>query len=291
MRSRSIPPTPAVLDGPTSKGGVETATAITYYEADPPPDKSFKCTNKSFKFKMYGDKAVRDALTTAFDGKCAYCESVYAHLHPVDVEHYRPKNEVITGTGDKLPTGYYWLAATWDNLLPSCIDCNRTRGQTHHLQSKAQKSGKGSKFPLLDEDRRVLVSTGDVDDEDPVLLHPYKVDPARHIELGEEGEIRATEDPAAPGGEDERGRGTIDLLGLNRVRLVQERQKQRTRLATQMERIRMFEETIREVGPHPRLQKQLKFEIAQLKLLRASDEPYLALTEPMIAAFKAERGL
>ena len=43
------------------------------------------------------------------------------------MEHYRPKARVSTEQGDK--PGYYWLAARWENLLPSCTDCNSPRKQ------------------------------------------------------------------------------------------------------------------------------------------------------------------
>ncbi|MEF9674035.1 hypothetical protein QNM99_25505 [Pseudomonas sp. PCH446] len=44
----------------------------------------------------------------------------------MDVEHYRPKGAV---SEDASHPGYWWVAMDWDNLLPSCIDCNRKRKQ------------------------------------------------------------------------------------------------------------------------------------------------------------------
>lgn len=50
---------------------------------------------------------------------------------PLDVEHFRPKSEIdevdpatfrpVPGRAPTAP-GYYWLAAAWSNLLPSCIE-------------------------------------------------------------------------------------------------------------------------------------------------------------------------
>ena len=71
---------------------------------------------------------VKATLEQAFRGKCAYCESAYSAAQPMAVEHYRPKGEVVIA-GKRTPPGYYWLASAWDNLLPSCTDCNSPRRQ------------------------------------------------------------------------------------------------------------------------------------------------------------------
>ncbi|MEN4849432.1 hypothetical protein ABEH01_08375 [Pantoea agglomerans] len=94
------------------------------------------------KFKVYKDDSVKHALEKLFHGKCAYCETLYAVTQPVDVEHFRPKGK---------PHEYWWLAAVWENLLPSCIDCNRERQHKksiHSLSNKLFKSGKQSHFPI-----------------------------------------------------------------------------------------------------------------------------------------------
>ena len=81
---------------------------------------------ESFEFAAYKADEVKRRLEELFHGKCAYCETYYSASAPVDVEHYRPKGAV--SEDDKHP-GYWWLAMAWDNLLPSCIDCNRKRKQ------------------------------------------------------------------------------------------------------------------------------------------------------------------
>lgn len=80
----------------------------------------------SYEFKIYKAAAIKAELDKLFHGKCAYCERFFASGAPVDVEHYRPKGGV---EGDTTHRGYWWLAMEWSNLLPSCIDCNRRRGQ------------------------------------------------------------------------------------------------------------------------------------------------------------------
>jgi uncharacterized protein (TIGR02646 family) len=88
---------------------------------------------------VYKDGAVKAALDAMFHGKCAYCEFMYIGGMPVDIEHFRPKGAVIVGGKMRKP-GYYWLAAKWENLLPSCIDCNRKRDQ--ELQDGTVRTGR-----------------------------------------------------------------------------------------------------------------------------------------------------
>src|SRR4051794_32743307 len=118
MRSRPMPVCPAILTGPDCAGARETNRAIGYYNRTPPPA-------KAYGYRVYRADEIKQALNEAFGFKCAYCESFYEATAPVDVEHYRPKGEIVTSTGRTLRPGYYWLAAEWGNLLPSCIDCNR----------------------------------------------------------------------------------------------------------------------------------------------------------------------
>src|SRR4051812_22350680 len=80
-------------------------------------------------------KSAKPFLDKLFGGKCAYCEVIIEASHPTEVEHYRPKGavkdeeeEVVTiqtPNGAEDHPGYWWLAYEWNNLLPSCIDCNR----------------------------------------------------------------------------------------------------------------------------------------------------------------------
>ena len=149
---------------------------------------------KSFTYSRYKQPEVKAALTELFFGKCAYCETFYERNQPVDVEHYRPKNGV-----DGYEGGYWWLGMDWDNLLPSCIDCNRKREQKvppdfptllenvikgqdfDHWESKT--TGKSTAFPLLDETKRVLdfERANDIGDERPLLIDPCRDDPADYI--------------------------------------------------------------------------------------------------------------
>lgn len=142
---------PASLTGANRKGPNELKRARAHFAAQPP--------REEFTFTAYKGDDVRYTLEALFHGKCAYCEARYDMVGPVDIEHFRPKNADPKGTHD----GYWWLAAAWSNLLPSCIDCNRKRWHwtptqlaslTELLKEQKQrpaayvKTGKESSFPV-----------------------------------------------------------------------------------------------------------------------------------------------
>jgi hypothetical protein len=133
----------------------------------------------------------------------------------MQVEHYRPKGGYRAEEGQPLSQpGYYWLAADWMNLLPSCTRCNS--GETHdHADRPRVVSGKANWFPLANEKKRAT-KPGDENAETPLLLHPYRDDPHDHLKFAGEGVVRARNG-------DLRGQTTIDVIGLNRQDLVDAR--------------------------------------------------------------------
>ncbi len=190
---------PAVLKAPYGKEGLTELQRVIAHRHE--LEKGVKDKDgkplKAYEFDRYKTAAVKDALEQLFHGKCAYCESPYAGLHPVDVEHFRPKGEVDGVSGHP---GYWWLAMEWTNLLPSCIDCNRRRnqitpaprdGQLVILQkdggfnrSRSILSGKQSVFPLMggahisDPGPKYDV---DVETEQRLLIDPARDDPDSHL--------------------------------------------------------------------------------------------------------------
>lgn len=196
----------------------------------------------SYGFNRYSQDAVKLALDAMFHGKCAYCETHYARSQPVDVEHYRPKNEIKY---DPNHEGYWWLAMDWENLLPSCIDCNRVRGHafefdaSHDLGSllqlidikyNSENSGKGNFFPLHTGSDRAAFDWAneakpDLSVERPLLIDPSRQDPDQYLEFSihEPSVVSAKVQPnGTPSPE---GQCSIAVYGLNRVELVQARTK------------------------------------------------------------------
>jgi uncharacterized protein (TIGR02646 family) len=205
----------------------------------------------NFNFRLYKNDDVRHKLEELFHGKCAYCESRYNRTQPVDIEHFRPKARVSGVDGFR---GYWWLAADWNNLLPSCIDCNRARKQSgisrddlerialgkpaQDKKSKPYLQGKADAFPLLDENDRAKGpgQGGGVSAERPYLINPadpdyefenfFRYDFSKRFEYGvlmlpvgltkgsrnlKQASLRALH--------------TIEICGLNRLRLLQARHR------------------------------------------------------------------
>lgn len=179
---------------------------------------------KDMKFAAYKDATVMQALGQLFNGKCAYCESTYVAQQPGDVEHFRPKAAVAVQDGNgKVVTkpGYYWLAADWDNLLPSCADCNRPR--RHEIRRGAGKRvmGKANWFPVDPESNRASLPAA-VATEPRLLIDPCRDDPGLHIVFDDDGTVSALTPNHTVS---KMGKATIEFCALARLELTQERHK------------------------------------------------------------------
>jgi len=147
----------------------------------------------AFSQALYKEqKAVYMDFDGPFHGKCAYCESSIAADQPGDVEHYRPKARVTVNNSSstsvtfvdagvvKPHPGYYWLAYDWENLLPSCIDCNRP----NENKIPGVHMGKRNYFPVK---AFRAVSPGDENKEEPLLINPVLQDPSVHLKMDDTG--------------------------------------------------------------------------------------------------------
>lgn len=221
------PPEPAVLGrrktrgrhkGKNEREAVEAAFG-SHVQAGRDPE-TFK-----FDFAVYKDDEVKSALETAFEGKCAYCETFYSASQPMDVEHWRPKGEIHTDEEEAsvLKPGYYWLASDWDNLFPSCIDCNRARRQVDVVERRPILLGKANQFPLADEATRVRSheQSTSLDGEDVLLVDPCSDHPETFFAYTEEGVILPRE--GLDGEDRKRALASIRVYALNRSALVAER--------------------------------------------------------------------
>ncbi|HHW4126284.1 TPA: hypothetical protein ACUU9N_003212 [Yersinia enterocolitica] len=216
---RSAEPKPASLTTVGNAVDNERIAARTYYTVVPAP-------TKTYKFKRYKEDDIVAALEHLFHGKCAYCESKYISTQKMDVEHYRPKGKVNESQGHP---GYWWLALEWENLLPSCTDCNRRRGQkSYTLQADGtivfaddtENAGKECAFPVSGI-YRAQGSQDDLNHEVPLLLNPCDHDPDDHLSW----HINNLKVPillakSVQNHPDERGVKSIEIMGLNRFGLV-----------------------------------------------------------------------
>jgi hypothetical protein len=230
-----------------------------------------------FKFKAYKSPLIRTALNEAFRFKCAYCEVSYGPQAPVQIEHFRPKgayDKVDPATGNVKPhrPGYWWLASEWDNLLPSCIFCNSPNKQ-QFPDGTVRTSGKANRFPLADDATRAT-SPNEEKKEKRLLLHPYRDNPRSHLEFDEDGIVRPRS---------RKGRVSIEVYGLLRVGLVQDRQKILTFLRPAMGRV---EDAAAAAMNEPGLATVLETRLAELEALAAPDMPYSEMTNQVIDRFK-----
>jgi hypothetical protein len=181
-------------------------------------------------------KRQRDRFLEATHWKCAYCElPLPAGQGRGDVEHYRPKGRVRNADGTLVTItvdgvrrrhpGYYWLAYDFRNLLPACSACNQ-RG-TGVTKSTGTRTGKGEIFPTLDD--RWASRPEELADEHPALLNPWSDDPDEHLVFDPFTGLVAGLTP--------RGRVTIDVLGLNRDGLPEDRKKACTAVRNAMKNI------------------------------------------------------
>lgn len=157
----------------------------------------------AFDNDIYGHAEVKEALKDLQAGKCCFCEAKITHISHGDVEHFRPKAGWVQDKEKLNRPGYYWLAYDWQNLLLCCEICNRRH--------------KRNLFPLLNADSRAGSHHQDIKNENPVFIHPVLDDPGLFIAFKEEI-------PVAING-NERGRKTIEQLGLDREELNEHRRE------------------------------------------------------------------
>lgn len=282
-----------VLDKRSTSGLTEREAAIWFHEnvaptIDPVPDPFPAKPTAEPDFKAYSDPVVKAALHALFGGHCAYCESRYEHVSPMDVEHYRPKGGVIDDKGKLSTPGYYWLAADWDNLLPSCIGCNRARSQGQAAEDGSVTTGttgKANQFPLVGGMARAS-KADDEAAERALLLDPCRDDPLLHLLFRADGWIdpRATaEETAEP-----RGLATIEVCGLYRAALVESRRRASTRLREAMDSILSADHDCRiHPGDPYYLARRTRKEAALVNL--SADLDYRALTNELRVLFATAR--
>jgi len=245
---------------------------------------------KAPAFAAYKKQPVKDALEGLFGTKCAYCESAYAHVGPMDVEHFRPKGGYLDEKGVLRKPGYYWLAASWENLLPSCIDCNRERkhfrrGSDGKLVKS--KSGKANRFPVAPGTPRASCEA-EVLAEQPLLLDPCNDNPGEHLRFTANGWVMAL--PSGAGAVSRKGAETIDVFGLTRDSLVNFRRDLAVRAKDAMVAILDADRNVRAYPQDAALVVQLQRREASLQEgYLTQGQPFLAMTLQMNAAFVTVR--
>lgn len=150
--------------------------------------------------KIWASKHIRDALTTVFLSKCAYCETPLDSKESGDVSHHRPTGNAIgirDRKADATSTDYYsWFAYEWNNLFLSCSECNRSKRNI---------------FPLNGPRARLRCTWSEAEtSEQALFINPCRSEPRKHLRFWADGTVT---------GADEVGRTTIDVLSLDRPHL------------------------------------------------------------------------
>ncbi len=300
---RRVPRPEVLAPGGAAEAELKACRAFYRPRAGEPDDAAEGERKRSFKFKVYKHQTIKDALMRLFRGKCAYCESCFSATQPMDVEHWRPKSL------------YWWLAASWENLLPSCIDCNRARNQevlgkkTDEKDRGKSKVGKSDLFPLEPGTPRAKIE-GTESEEHPLLLNPCTEDPAEHLEFLP---LTAFERPTAGSGKRRRrpmyalgvvrarqsvrqgglkAQKSIDVYGLNRSGLVQARAERRLLITGKMFTVRALAQLLGELESE-RAEKRLihlvedliSHEMARLKRFLGAGQPFAGMAEQIIKPF------
>ena len=284
----------------------EIERAREYYSAQPPP-------TKAYEFKRYKEWQVCKALDDMFYEKCAYCESRYRAVDSHDVEHYRPKGKVKEAPEEH--RGYWWLAAVWSNLLPSCPPCNQRRRQItftpgmtleeleEALQNRPQEtSGKSNSFPVTG-DNWITQETQSISDEDPLLINPCEIDPEQHLEWVFDWDMQFpvwNAEKIMPvlrpkkidnGQDDPYAAASIAIYGLNRGGLFRERMERLQEIQKCCQTIVDVMEDLAEEGIQPdrkdRLQERLIRYRNGLYSFALPEKQYSAMASAFIALFEA----
>ena len=145
------------------------------------------------------NRKLREILASSFNHKCAFCESLLIDKYSV-VERFRPSIKAMDLKGKISEEHYWWLRYEWDNLFPICSECNKNKSNLFPIKGKRSLPG----------------TTGDdLNKEIPLLINPCFDIPEKHFFYDFNSGLMISNT--------ERGRITIDVYGLNRHSLIEQR--------------------------------------------------------------------
>jgi len=151
---------------------------------------------------IYNDskKNVKNTLKKIYHDKCAFCEATLKNSYG-EIEHYRPKKSSNLSRCDSTKA-YYWLAFSWDNLLPSCKMCNLSKSNCFDINDTRVDY---EEIETLNTLHKSLAKYNEK--ENPKLLHPEIDKFENKIFFENKGKIVT---------KDERVKYTVEVCNLNR---------------------------------------------------------------------------
>jgi 5-methylcytosine-specific restriction endonuclease McrA len=178
---------------------------------------------------LYRDETVREPLKaysvgrSVFDNslepKCYFCESAGEAMGKLEVEHFRPKDEVHADDLDpnEEHSGYYWLANEWSNLLLACRGCNNHKGSRFPIEGVRVKHHQPVRYRTLNRVDSIIDCQALLE-ELHVVLNPEIDIPENHLTFDYLGQIEPLNDSM-------QGEETIEILKLYRDPLFRARTK------------------------------------------------------------------
>lgn len=142
---------------------------------------------------------IRDELQALFQYKCAFCESGFELEGRMNIDAFRPKNGSRDFKDQYFPDHYWWLAYEWENLFAACASCNHNK---RHW------------FPIEGVRAPIGALNDQLAQEKPLLINPCLDEPEAHISFNMDGQAI---------GLTKRGQVTIEIVGLNRPSLIEQR--------------------------------------------------------------------
>jgi uncharacterized protein (TIGR02646 family) len=233
---------------------LEKKRTVDFFSKQSTPDR----LQDHFDFKFFKHPEVRKALEDLFHSKCAFCETNYSAVSPMDVENFRPKGGAIGIDGKLSPLHYWWLAYEWFNLYPACAECNRS---------------KGSRFPVNGPRAAVQATETEVRKEKALLMDPCVDHPEFDFIFEPGGQVASNS---------LRGRKTIDTYNLNRSALVTKRGNHGRQLKAQWDRVTYLtkQKKVRET--------ELKSEFKILREFLAPQREFVAMSQSCLQQWAIE---
>ncbi|MFK7947295.1 MAG: HNH endonuclease [Saprospiraceae bacterium] len=175
--------------------------------------------------KYYQENDIRKALRKAYHNKCAFCEQTIklpkkncnkSFDNDLTVEHFRPKSI------------YYWLAYSYDNLLPACKGCNENKGKHFEILGTKINEIRGSEIDTIHS-----LTESYNQEELPKFIHPELEGFTLDFVYQKDGTVES---------ENERCQYVIKKCDLKRSKLIFKRRKIIDDLKSQFQAIRTEEE-------------------------------------------------
>ena len=164
-------------------------------------------SSSSYK-SPYQNKKLKESLKSIYNHKCAYCEQKMVFpkenqnksaSNDLTLEHYRPKST------------YYWLAYSWDNLLPVCYDCNHAKEDFFDIEGVEITEIRTNEIDNIHELASIYNS-----EEKPKFIHPELENLSTEFIFGKDGTVTSN---------NERCQYVIEKCDLKRLKLVLKRRK------------------------------------------------------------------